>query len=55
MLVAGGSAFSDGSADGLSEERVRELVLETIRENPEIVMEAVAILQARQAVVQTRA
>ncbi|WP_306006481.1 DsbA family protein [Aquicoccus porphyridii] len=33
----------------LSEDRVRELVLETIRENPEIVMEAVAILEARQA------
>ncbi|WP_246525784.1 DsbA family protein [Thalassovita aquimarina] len=33
----------------LSEDRVRELVLETIRENPEIVYEAVAILEKRQA------
>ncbi|TNE90294.1 MAG: DsbA family protein, partial [Rhodobacteraceae bacterium] len=36
-------------ADELSEDRVRELVLETIRENPEIVYEAVAILEKRQA------
>ncbi|GGD28913.1 DsbA family protein [Sinisalibacter lacisalsi] len=37
------------SAQDLSEDRVRELVLETIRDNPEIVMEAVAILQSREA------
>ncbi len=37
------------SAQDLSEDRVRELVLETIRENPQIVMEAVAILQSRDA------
>ena len=37
------------AAEGLSEDRVRELVLETIREYPEIVMEAVAILDSRQA------
>ena len=37
------------AAQDISEDRVRELVLETIRENPEIVMEAVAILEARQA------
>ncbi len=36
-------------AQELSEDRVRELVLETIREHPEIVMEAVAILESRQA------
>ncbi len=36
-------------ADGLDEARVKELVLETIRANPEIVMEAVAILEKRQA------
>lgn len=35
-------------AQALSEQRVRELVLETIRENPEIVMEAVSILETRQ-------
>jgi protein-disulfide isomerase len=37
------------AAQDLSEDRVRELVLETIRENPEIVMEAIAILESRQA------
>jgi protein-disulfide isomerase len=36
-------------ADSLDENRVRELVLETIRTNPEIVVEAVAILEQRQA------
>ena len=35
------------SAQDLSEARIKELVLEAIRENPEIVMEAVAILQQR--------
>ncbi|SMX49726.1 DsbA family protein [Maliponia aquimaris] len=42
------------SADELSEARIKELVLETIRENPEIVMEAVAILEQRQAQAQAR-
>lgn len=42
-------------ADGLDEKRVKELVLEAIRENPEIVMEAVAILEARQASAQEAA
>lgn len=37
------------TAQDLSEDRVRELVLETIRENPEIVMDAVAIWQSRDA------
>lgn len=36
-------------ADGLDEDRIKELVLETIRENPGIVMEAVAILEQQQA------
>ena len=35
------------SAQGLSEARIKELVFEAIRENPEIIMEAVAILQQR--------
>jgi protein-disulfide isomerase len=35
-------------AQDLSEERIKELVYEAIRENPEIVMEAVAILQKRE-------
>ncbi|MDF0596892.1 DsbA family protein [Psychromarinibacter halotolerans] len=33
----------------LDEARVKELVLEAIRENPEIIMEAVALLEQRQA------
>jgi protein-disulfide isomerase len=36
-------------ADGPDDDRIKELVLETIRENPGIVMEAVAILEQRQA------
>ncbi|TKZ15867.1 DsbA family protein [Shimia litoralis] len=35
-------------ADGLDEDRVKELVLETILEHPGIVMEAVAILEQQQ-------
>lgn len=42
-------------ADGVDEARVRELVLETILANPEIIMEAVAILEQRQAEVQASA
>lgn len=39
-------------ADELGEDRVKELVLETILENPEIVMQAVDILQRREAAAQ---
>lgn len=42
-------------AQDLDETRVKELVLEAIRENPEIVMEAVAILEQRQASAQAEA
>ena len=35
-------------ADALSEDRVKELVLEAIRENPEIVLEAVQIIERRE-------
>ena len=35
-------------ADTLSEDRVKELVLEAIRENPEIVLEAVQIIEQRE-------
>lgn len=42
------------SADELGEDRVKELVLETILENPEIVMQAVDILQRREAVAQAQ-
>ena len=34
-------------AEGLDEDRIKELVLETIRENPEIVLEAVQIIEQR--------
>ncbi len=37
------------AAQDLDEARVRELVLETIRDNPEVVMEALGVLQERQA------
>ena len=37
------------AAQDLSDDRVKQLALEAILENPEIVMEAVAILQAREA------
>ncbi len=43
------------SAQDLDEARVRELVLETIRENPEVVMEALTLLQERQAQAQADA
>ena len=43
------------AAQELTEDRVRQLVLETIRENPGIVMEAVAILQAQEAEAQAGA
>lgn len=35
-------------AESLSEDRVKELVLEAIRENPEIVLEAVQIIEQRE-------
>lgn len=35
-------------ADSLNEDRVKELVLEAIRENPEIVLEAVQIIEQRE-------
>ena len=35
-------------ADGRSEDRVKDLVLEAIRENPEIVLEAVQIIERRE-------
>lgn len=40
---------SVATAQTFDEDRIRELVLETIRQNPEIVMEAVALLQQREA------
>lgn len=42
-------------AQELSEERVKELALEAIRENPQIIMEAVQILEQQQAGAQANA
>ena len=46
-LLAAATALP-ASAQELTEDRVKELVLDAIRENPEIVMEAVGILQQRE-------
>lgn len=45
IALMGGAA----SAQALDEERVKALALEAIRENPEIIVEALETLQARQA------
>lgn len=42
-------------AQDLTDERVKELALQAIRENPQIIMEAVQILEADQAAAQARA
>ena len=48
MTCAAALTAAPGHAQDLTEDRVKELVLEAIRENPEIVMEAVGILQQRE-------
>lgn len=58
LILASGLVFLlpfTAMAHGLSEERVKELVLEAIRETPEIVLEAVQIIEARQQADQVRA
>lgn len=42
-------------AQGLGEERIKELALEAIRENPRIIMEAVQLLEQEQAAIQAEA
>ena len=44
LIVASTAVY----ADDLSEDRIKELVLEAIRENPEIVLEAVQIIEQRE-------
>ena len=44
LMVASTAVY----ADDLSEDRIKELVLEAIRENPEIVLEAVQIIEQRE-------
>ena len=44
LMVASTAVY----ADDLSDDRIKELVLEAIRENPEIVLEAVQIIEQRE-------
>jgi len=55
ILVMLGLSPSAIQADALSEDRVKELVYEAIRENPSIVLEAVEILRSREAQAQAQA
>ena len=55
ILLMLGLTPSAIQADALSEDRVKELVYEAIRENPGIVLEAVEILRARDAQAQAQA
>lgn len=55
LALALAAAPLAATAQELDEARIRELVLETIRENPEIVLEAVSILEQRQAEAQALA
>ena len=48
-MLAALLAAAPAAAQDMTEAQVKALVLEAIRENPEIVMEAVAILQEREA------
>lgn len=54
-LMATLALASVSNADELTEEQIKELVYEAIRENPGIVMEAVAILERDQQVAQENA
>lgn len=49
VAAIGASLASPVAAQELSEERIKELALEAILENPQIVMDAVAILREREA------
>lgn len=42
-------------ADGVSDERIKELALEAVLENPQIIMEAVAILEKQRLEIETSA
>ena len=55
FAIAAGLSLSAAAAQELTPDRVKELALEAILENPEIVMEAVAIIQAREAEAQAAA
>ncbi|NNK79024.1 MAG: DsbA family protein [Litoreibacter sp.] len=49
ICVLGLTAPLAATADTMDEDRVRELVLDTILENPEVIMQAIDILRARDA------
>lgn len=55
IMIMLGLSPSAIQADSLSEERLKELVYEAIRENPGIVLEAVEILRAQDAEAQAQA
>lgn len=57
MSMAFGLAIAPFAAiaQDLSDERIKELALQAIRENPQIIMEALQILEAEQAAAQTLA
>lgn len=49
LILAGSTLAQEGTPAALTEERVRELVLETVRDNPQIVREAIEALQEQEA------
>jgi len=57
MVMAIGLAIAPFAsiAQDLTDERIKELALQAIRENPQIIMEAVQILEAEQAAAQSQA
>ena len=57
MVVAIGLAIAPFAsiAQDLTDERIKELALQAIRENPQIIMEAVQILEAEQVAAQSQA
>ncbi len=57
MAMAIGLAIAPfaSTAQDLTDERVKELALQAIRENPQIIMEAVQLLEAEQAAAQSQA
>ncbi|SEL71920.1 Protein-disulfide isomerase [Roseovarius azorensis] len=57
LLMATGLAIAPlaSIAQDLTDERIKELALQAIRENPQIIMEALQILEAEQSAAQTQA
>ena len=55
VLISGFLIGSQVGAQELSEARVKELVAEALRENPELVLEALQALEQRQAEAEAKA